>query len=331
MLMNQFKVIQVGVGGFGNVWLQALKDHPDGKIIALVDKNEEILYKQAVAYGIEKKHCYLSLSEALKKERANIIVNVTPPQTHKEVCLEGFEAGLDVITEKPLADIMKSAQKIVEIAEKKQEKIMVSQNYRFTRWAWKIKDLLTKKSLGELGYVNIIFQKGPRFAGFRAEMPYPLMIDMSIHHFDLMRNFIKSDPVEVYAKSYKPTWSWFKGDPSVNLIFTFKNGVICSYNGSWVARGFETTWNGEWRFECNNGVLFSRNDKIFIATDNESPPQEIVAETPEMEGQRYTFHDMAQAIRENRQPETNGEDNLKSLAMVFAALESAKTNKVVKL
>jgi len=149
--------------------------------------------------------------------------------------------------------------------------------------------------------------------------------------FDLMRNFIKSDPVEVYAKSYKPIWSWFKGDPSVNLTFTFKNGVICSYNGSWVAKGLETTWNGEWRFECNNGVLLSRDDKIFTGSGTEGEPQEIKPENFELEGQKYTFHEMAQAIRENREPETNGEDNLKSLGMVFAALESAKTNKVVKM
>jgi predicted dehydrogenase len=330
--MDKLKVIQVGVGGFGRGWLcRDLKDHPDGKVVALVDTNEEILYRSATECGIEKKHCYTVLSDALKREKADILVNVTPPQIHKEVCIAGFEAGLDVIVEKPLADTMDSALEIVKEAERHKRKIMVSQNYRFGRWAWKIKDMLAQKALGELGYINILYQKGPRFGGFREEMPYPLLIDMSIHHFDLMRYFIQGDAAEVYAKSYRPEWSWFKGDPSVNSIFTFKNGTICSYNSSWVAKGFETSWNGEWRFECSDGVLLSRDDKLFIMHGAENSPQEIIPEVQELEGPRYTFHEMAQAIRENREPETNGRDNLKSLGMVFAALESAKTNKVIKL
>ena len=162
-------------------------------------------------------------------------------------------------------------------------------------------------------------------------MPSPLLIDMAIHHFDLMRYLLKSDAVEVYAKSFKPDWSWFKGDPSANVIFAFKNGAVCSYNGSWVAKGFETTWNGEWRFECSNGVILSKDDKIFVISGSEDLPREINQETFELTAQKYSFHEMAQAIRENREPETNGEDNLKSLAMVFACLKSANANKVIKI
>jgi len=327
--MNKLKAIQAGAGGFGNAWLNAMKEHPDGKVIALVDTNKETLHRQAACYGIEKNHCYTSLSEALEKEKADILINVTPPQFHKEVCLQAFEAGLHVITEKPLADTMESAQEIVKGAEKKKKKIIVSQNYRFTPWAWTLKDILAKKTAGRTGYVNVLFQKGPKFGGFREEMPYPLLIDMSIHHFDLMRFFLNSDPVEVYTKSYKPDWSWFKGDPSVNLIFVFKNGVVCSYNASWVAGGIETTWNGEWRFDCSSGTLLSRDDRIFLGSGTEKI-EEIKLQSFNLTGQQYTFHEMAQALREKREPETNAKDNLKSLGMVFAAIESAKKHRVVK-
>ncbi|PIV56345.1 hypothetical protein COY52_12230 [Candidatus Desantisbacteria bacterium CG_4_10_14_0_8_um_filter_48_22] len=330
-MMEKLKVIQVGTGGFGNAWLNALKNHPEGKIIALVDTNPEVLKQQAAASGIPAEHCYASLSEALKKEKADILVNVTPPQVHRKVCAEGFRAGLDVITEKPLADTMESARDIVDQAEKYNKKIMVSQNYRFSPWAWTIKKILSEKFADNIGYVTILFQKGPRFGGFREEMPYPLLIDMSIHHFDLIRFFTGSDPVEVYAKSYMPGWSWFKGDPSANVIFTFKNGTVCSYNGSWAAKGIETPWNGEWRLECGGGVLLSRDDKIFLSAGAENPPAEIIPEQYPLAGQQYTFHEMVRAIREKRQPQTNGADNLKSLGMVFAALESAKTNKPVKI
>jgi len=143
--MEKLKVIQVGTGGFGNTWLSALKEHPDGEIVALVDVNKNILYKQAGNFGIEKDHCYTSLSETFKKEKADVLVNVTPPEFHREVCIAGFKAGLDVIVEKPLADTVKSALEIVKQAKKYKRKIMVSQNYRFNPWAWTLKKLLSEE------------------------------------------------------------------------------------------------------------------------------------------------------------------------------------------
>ena len=54
-------------------------------------------------------------------------------------------------------------------------------------------------------------------------MPHPLIIDMSIHHFDLMRFFLGSDAVAISARSWNPPWSWFAGDASAAAQIEFGN------------------------------------------------------------------------------------------------------------
>jgi predicted dehydrogenase len=76
-----------------------MKSHPDGEIIALADKNEQLLYSRAADCDIGKEHCYTSLSEALKKERADILFNITPHRIHKKYALKTNKAVKIVNTE----------------------------------------------------------------------------------------------------------------------------------------------------------------------------------------------------------------------------------------
>ena len=63
---------------------------------------------------------------------------------------------------------------------------------------------------GDLGTVSaaaVQFFRGPHFGGFRETMAYPLVVDMAIHHFDLMRFLLDRDPVAVSGRSWNPPWS----------------------------------------------------------------------------------------------------------------------------
>src|SRR5690606_36932089 len=111
-----------------------------------------------------------------------------------------------------------------------------------------LKHVLESGKMGRITALNVDFYKGPHFGGFREEMPYPLIIDMAIHHFDMMRHFLNSAPLTVYGQSWNPPWSWFRGDASASLLLKFANDVVVSYNGSWCSVGTEPSWNAHWRF-----------------------------------------------------------------------------------
>ncbi|MCM8804655.1 MAG: Gfo/Idh/MocA family oxidoreductase [Candidatus Omnitrophica bacterium] len=323
------KIIQIGVGGFGASWLDIVMSSKEWEVVAIVDINEEVLKKSIEKYPSLEGKAYIFLKDCLKKVKADAILNVTPPNFHKETSIIALKEGLHVLVEKPLSDTLKNAEKIVEEAEKYKRKIMVSQNYRYNKIPRTIRKIVDEGEIGKISYCILNFQKGVRFSGFRVEMPFPLLIDMSIHHFDLSRYLLSKEPLSVYAESWNPYWSWFKGDACLNIIFDFQDDVHFNYSGSWVSFGKDTQWAGIWEIYGEKGTIIWDNygvKKIFEGKEEIIEPIKL-----EREDRYLSLYEFYRSIVENREPETSGRDNLKSLNMVFKSLESIKKGKKINL
>jgi predicted dehydrogenase len=152
---------------------------------------------------------------------------------------------------------------------------------------------------------------------------------MSIHHFDLMRFFLGSDPVSVYGKSWNPPWSWYKGDASAAVTLEFGGGEVVAYNASWCSQARETSWNADWRFECANGVVVMQDEQVFTQVTGQ-PPVRIEPAAPARTGQSYLLQEFYEAVCEGKPPVTTCYDNLKSLGIVFDVVKSFETGQVVK-
>jgi len=323
-------VIQVGVGGMGQTWLRTVAASEEVEYVAWVDVDEQVLKEKCEAYGFDPQHCYTSLNEALQREEADGLINVTPPQYHKAISCTALEAGLHVLSEKPLADSMESATDIVDCAEEAGAILVIAQNYRYRDVSATLRERVMSGHYGAVGQVQVNFFKGPHFGGFREEMDYPLIIDMSIHHFDLMRYILNADPQTVSGHSWNPQWSWFAGDASACLFFTFQNGLFVTYNGSWCSTGAETSWNGDWRIACEKGIILSQDDTVYAANIGD-PLRKVASKGQRRSNQTYLLHEFYQAITEGSLPGTHGRDNLKSLRMVFGAVEAVRTGKIIEL
>jgi len=323
------KVIQVGIGGMGNAWLRAVLDSPVVDYAGFVEVSDKIAAEQVAKYGLDGNRIYKTLGEALRAIQADGIINVTPPQFHKAVSVEALEAGIPVLSEKPLADTRQSALDIVEAANRTSVLHMVPQNYRYSPATQTLKKALDAGVVGPIGAAHVEFFKGPHFGGFREEMAYPLIIDMSIHHFDLMRFFLGSDPVQVFGRSWNPPWSWFKGDASASVVLDFANGVHVSYDGSWCSQGRETDWNANWRFEGSKGVVAMVNSQVYTQLTGADPvPVETV--TMERTAQAYLLHEFYEAVTQGKPAVTTCQDNIKSLGIVFDVVHSFETGQVVQ-
>ncbi len=313
----------------GNAWLRAVQASTEVTYAGLVEVNDAIAAEQVEKYGLAGLPMFKSLDEALRQVQADGVINVTPPQFHKAVSITALEAGAPVLSEKPLADTRQAALDIVETANRTGVLHMVAQNRRYHHSTQTLKKTLAAGSMGEVGAVHIEFFKGPHFGGFREEMAYPLIIDMSIHHFDLMRFFLDSDPVSVFGRSWNPSWSWFKGDASASVILDFANGVPVSYNASWCAQGRETAWNADWRFECARGVVVMVDEQVYTQGTGEEA-QRVEMAPPERSDQAYLLHEFYEAVTAGKPPVTTCQDNIKSLGIVFAVVESFESGQVVR-
>ncbi|MAU08817.1 MAG: hypothetical protein CL607_03270 [Anaerolineaceae bacterium] len=325
------KVIQVGIGGMGNAWLNAVNRSEVVQFAGFVEINEEISAAQVAAYDLDPATIYKSLPEALDAlGSVDGVINVTPPQFHKAVTLTALDAGIPVLTEKPLAGTLDDAQAMLAKAEETGILLTVAQNYRCSALARTVKQVLADGQLGAVGAVDVRFFKGPHFGGFREEMPHPLIIDMAIHHFDMLRYFLDSSPATLYAHSWNPSWSWFGGDASAAVNMSFQNGIVANYTGSWCSQGIETPWNAHWRFDCENGVLSVEDDAITIQTlGGEKQPIELLS--VERQGQDFLLHNFYEAVMNGQPTIAPAQDNIHTVEMVFAIVNACDTGQVIKL
>lgn len=331
------KFIQVGIGNRGDIWLDSIAKSPVCELAACVEISEQFINQQSEKYNIPRDRIFPTLEAALEHVQADAVLDVTPPSLHLGIATMALDAGLPVLAEKPLADNIDSAEAVVQKVEQSGLPYMVTQNYRYKPAIQTLKRAL--QDMGEIASVQISFHKAVRFGGYREEMPYPLIIDMSIHHFDLMRYLLNSNPVTISGQSWNPTWSWFKGEAAAALTLRFANNAIVSYHASWTATGLETSWDGDWRFNCEKGVVELKQDIVtvqkFLGVDNRlhrySEPQIIPTVQMALAPEPYLLQAFYEHVTNKTQPETSAQDNIHSIRMVFNTIRAFESGKTVEM
>jgi predicted dehydrogenase len=162
---------------------------------------------------------------------------------------------------------------------------------------------------------------------------------MAIHTFDAARYIIGSTPQAVYCHQANPRGSWYAHGASAFALFEFEGDVTYTYRGSWCAQGLRTSWESEWRVVGERGTLKWDGYDGFTAqceADGDSLLRELQeVAVPALDpgarigGHEGVIRDFVDAVRTGGVPETVGSENIKSLAMVIAAIESAKTRRRV--
>lgn len=325
------KAVVVGAGGIAGAWFPHLVSE-GVEVAAVVDLNTEAAQARIEEYKLEGAEAACELVPVLEKHKPDFVLDLTIPEAHCKVTCAALEAGCHVIGEKPMASSMEEARTMVETAERTGKMYMVSQSRRWENRHQAIRDAVAAGTIGDVTTLNCDFYIGAHFGGFRDEMPSPLILDMAIHHFDLARALTGADPVAVYAMEFNPKGSWYKGDVAATCIFEMSDSSVFTYRGSWCAEGFPTSWNGDWRIVGNKGtILFEKDEEprtqIVDGTEGfHVPMKDVQIPVPEMAARsmKHGLCDMLEFLRSGKTPETECHDNIKSLAMVFAAIESAR-------
>ena len=334
-MVGKLRLIQCGVGGMGKAWRDnATSSSEDFEVVAIVDINPVVLEEAGAQLGLSAACRFADLKLALDSVDADAVLTVTPPAIHVQHAKLGFARGLHVLTEKPIADTLENAKLMVKLAADVGKQLVVAQNYRFHGPMQTLRRLVHEKPLGDFGHGQLDFYIGADFTGsFREAMQFPLLVDMAIHHLDLIRATTGKNIAEVTAMSFRPSWSWYQHEPGLKMLLRLDDGTPFSYSGDWSALGRQTNWNGTWRLQCAQGSIHLDRDNIFVArcdkwgkNEREEP---IEVPPPPQNGQARLLSDFARAIRTNTPAETSGADNLWSFAAVMAGVQSATEHRSV--
>lgn len=333
------KVVLVGCGGITRAWFAAAKKLDDLDFVGLVDLNLDNAKKRNEEQGLDAV-VGTDLKEILNATKPDIVFDCTVPDAHCEVTLTALNHGCHVLGEKPMASSMAEARRMVKAAEDNNKIYAVIQNRRYMKDILKYRDLLASGLIGDLTTLNADFFLGVHFEGFRLEMEHVLLLDMAIHSFDQARFISGKDPVSVLAYEWNPPGSWYKHGASAVCVFEMTDGAVFTYRGSWCSEGMNTSWECDWRAIGQKGTIIwdgLENIAGEIITEKEgfNPEKEKLEIEPatelEIGGHTGVMYDFLDAIDNGTEPQTICTDNIKSLAMVHAAVESAETGRKVEI
>ncbi|MBV9228121.1 MAG: Gfo/Idh/MocA family oxidoreductase, partial [Chloroflexi bacterium] len=327
------RIVQVGMGGWGRNWTKnVVSRNQDVTLMACVDMDTKTLAQAQQELAIPAERCFTTLEEALASVESDAVLITASLPGHVPTALTALKAGKHVLLEKPFAPTLSEAQCVVDTAAQYQRLLMISQNYRFYPAIPTVTALIREEALGPVGTVHIDFRRyantAPRDGHRHYTIWQPLLVDMSIHHFDLMRKVLGQEPCQVTCQTWNPGWSNYTEPASGAATITFDGGTVVNYRGSWVSTGPETRWAGEWRMECAGGeiVWTSRHmtlpDEVTIRAMGKRTRHIKLPEMPLID-RHGSLQAFVQAIYTGQEPESSGRDNLKTLALMLASVESS--------
>lgn len=329
---SPLRVILVGVGGMGQAWLQAISECDAVTPVGLVDLDTAAAEAVAGRFGVLDVAIGADAVEVAARSGAEAVIDVTVPAAHHPVTTAALFAGLPVLGEKPVAASVAQGLSLAAAAQVTGELFMVSQSRRYNKQLFSFRQQLA--GLGRVGVMTTEFFKAPHFGGFRDEMAHPLLLDMAIHQLDSARFLLGQDPVSVYCQEFNPAWSWYAGDAGCTAIFEMADGARYVFTGSWCSPGLETSWNGSWRASGEFGsARWSGDDAPQVERTGGAtadPPADSGG-GPLGDGIAGSLREFVAALRTGVVPMGEVADNVMSLAMVEAAIESNARQRPVQL
>ena len=250
--------IVAGVGFWGRKWIELLQTFPRASVVAAVDKSEAAAEWSQQTYRIP---CFPDLATAAQKISADAVLVVTNPSQHKPVVLEALRLQKHVLVEKPMVTSMDEALEIAQAAESAAGKVMAAQGYRFMQAAGLVRERLAQGDIGELRAVKIRFRKhlpeviaNPEHSIYA--LPHSILLDMSVHHVDLLRYMTRHEVTSVVAVEHDTPDNAFKHPSNALCLMRLEGEIPVVWDGDWCARGAVTSWEGEWQFVGSRGRLF---------------------------------------------------------------------------
>jgi len=328
------RCVVVGLGGRGQHWVQVCKEMDIVTLVAGVDPVEQRREEVKAKFGLRDEQLFPSLEDALKVVEVDFVLDVTPPSAREKIAEISLSHGLPVLAEKAMGESWEMAKRIAAMAKSSGLTYMVAQNYRFGALPRTTRRLLDEGFLGVINTVVVGFHRPWGMGAHYVEIPYALLIEMAVHHFDTLRYVLNRDAIRVWAHTWNAPWGWHKGDVGHTVVFEFQDGIMVTHHALGCSVGKADHWQGEWRIDGEKGSLTWEEGKLVYGRSL-PPEQATVQELPldplPFVDTKAVLVEFVSAVKEKREPECSAQDNLKTLAMVFSAIESAKRKQWVEL
>jgi predicted dehydrogenase len=306
------------------------------KVVALVSGHPEKAAKLAARYGVNPKaiYNYDNYDTLRDNQEVDVIYIVLPNSMHAEYTIRGFQAGKNVLTEKPMAISPAECQSMIDAGNKAGKKLMVAYRCRYEPYNQAMIKMARDKALGgvkiidaEAGF-NIVDPTQWRLK--KAMAGGGSLMDIGIYALQAARYISGEEPVAVNAMTYTTP-----GDPRFKEVeetilfqLKFPSGIIANCTSSYGAstRSLFRAMAPEGYFELDPAMNYTGNrmhvskggslDEVFL--------QQVDHFGAEMDH-------MSDCVMNNKTPLTPGEEGLRDLTIMTAIYQAASSGQTVKL
>ena len=318
------------------------------EIVAVCDVLEEKMEELLAKYGLEKDESikrytdYKKMVEELQPELASI---ATESGLHAEIALYCIEKGVNLIIEKPMAMSIEDANKIIDLAEKKNVKVSACHQNRFNVAIQKLRKAVESGRFGKLSHGSI-HVRWNRNAGYYEQAPWRgtweqdggALMNQCIHGIDLLRWMMGDEIEEIYGATRQQFHDYLEAEDVGMAVIKFKNGAIGTIEGTTnvFPKNLEETLyifgeNGTVKI----GGTSTNNIDVWdfaVETEEDQENKGLEEETSNVYGNGHTslFADVMDAIENDRKPYVDAVAGRNALEVILSIYKSQKTAAPVK-
>lgn len=326
------KIGLIGAGGISEYHLRNYRDF-GLDIVAIADRT--------LSKAVERRDEFYPDADVYKDykkllERDDIeVVDITPhPKDRLPIILDALKSGKHVLSQKPFVLDLNVGRRLVKIARENGVKLAVNQNGRWAPHFSYMREAIDAGVIGRPLSVDFSLQwdqtwiKGiPAFE----DIHHMVLFDFAIHWFDIAASFMKGqNPTSIYASAIKYDEQKYMPPALASCIINYDQAQVRMAFNAHTTLGEEdvTTVVGTMGTLRSRGPGLNDQPTMEIFTDNgmtKVPLEGCWFEN----GFQGTMGELLLAIEEDREPLNSAENNLKSLELCFAALESADQSKII--
>jgi predicted dehydrogenase len=324
-------MIRIGVVGYG-YWgpniVRNFHTHEKSEVVLVCDKSTKCQER------LRKAHPSISFTQdandILKSPDIDLVAVVTPVWTHYELARAALENGKHVFVEKPFTCSTRQAEELIELADRKNLKIMVDHTFLFTGAVKKIRQMVDEGALGDLYYYDSLRVNLGLF-----QHDVNVIWDLAPHDLSIMDHVIKEKAEAVVATGEKH----LNGVEDIAFITVyFPKRIIAHINVNWLSpvKVRTTLIGGEKKMLVWNDLEADEKIKIYdkgvsMSTNPSNLHQLLVSyrsgdmwapQVEQIEALRAETGYFLKCIEENKTPFNDGINGLRVVRLLEAAEKS---------
>jgi len=324
---------KIGLIGCGGITIQHLKAYQAaGYDVAMLCDRTECKAREAQKKFYPGAGVCTDYRDVLARDDIEVVDLAAHPQDRAPMYVPAIEAGKHILSQKPFVTDIDFGLRIVDLAEKKGVRLAVNQNGRWApHWSW-IREAISAGLLGDVTSVRTAVNwdhnwvAGSTFDNIHALILY----DFGIHWFDIVSCFMgPRRPLRVYASTAHAATQKARPPLLSQALVEYENGQAQLFFDANTLHGEQdgTFVTGPRGTASSTGPSLNAQTVTLATAEGRARPDLKGTWFPD--GFHGTMGELLRAVEEKREPRNGARENLRSLELCFAAIESAATHEPV--